>query len=32
MAIEENDEGSTIFSSQDLCLIKEIPEIIELRC
>ena len=30
MPIETNEYGTSIFSSKDLCLIKEIPEIIEL--
>ncbi len=30
MPIETNDYGTSIFSSKDLCLIKEIPEIIEM--
>ena len=30
MPIEENEYGTSIFSSKDLCLIKEIPEIIEM--
>ena len=30
MPIETNEYGTSIFSSKDLCLIKEIPEIIEM--
>lgn len=30
MPIEESEYGTSIFSSKDLCLIKEIPEIIEM--
>ena len=30
MPIEENEYGTSIFSSKDLCLIREIPEIIEM--
>ena len=30
MPIEENEYGTSIFSSKDLCLIKEIPEIIDM--
>jgi putative protease len=30
MPVEENEDGTHIFSSKDLCLIKEIPEIIDL--
>lgn len=30
MPIEEDEHGTYIFSSKDLCLIKEIPEIIEM--
>lgn len=30
MPIEINEHGTSIFSSKDLCLIKEIPEIIEM--
>ncbi len=30
MPIETNEYGTTIFSSKDLCLIKEIPEIIDM--
>ena len=30
MPIEESQYGTSIFSSKDLCLIKEIPEIIEM--
>ena len=30
MPIEVNEYGTSIFSSKDLCLIKEIPEIIEM--
>ncbi len=30
MPIEENEYGTSIFSSKDLCLIKEIPELIEM--
>ena len=30
MPIETNEHGTTIFSSKDLCLIKEIPEIIDM--
>ena len=30
MPIEANEYGTSIFSSKDLCLIKEIPEIIEM--
>ena len=30
MPIETNEYGTSIFSSKDLCLIKEIPEIIEI--
>ena len=30
MPVEENEDGTHIFSSKDLCLIKEIPEIINL--
>ena len=30
MPIEENEYGTSIFSSKDLCLVKEIPEIIEM--
>ena len=30
MPIETNEHGTSIFSSKDLCLIKEIPEIIEM--
>ena len=30
MPIEESEYGTSIFSSKDLCLIKEIPEIIEI--
>jgi len=30
MPVEEDDKGTHIFSSKDLCLIKEIPEIIEM--
>ena len=31
MPVEYDDKGTYIFSSKDLCLIKEIPEIIEIR-
>ena len=30
MPVETNEYGTSIFSSKDLCLIKEIPEIIEM--
>ena len=30
MPVEHDDKGTYIFSSKDLCLIKEIPEIIEM--
>ena len=30
MPVEEDEQGTYIFSSKDLCLIKEIPEIIEM--
>ena len=30
MPIEKNENGTSIFSSKDLCLIKEIPEIIDM--
>ena len=30
MPIEESEYGTSIFSSKDLCLIKEIPEIIDM--
>ena len=30
MPIEHDDKGTYIFSSKDLCLIKEIPEIVEM--
>ena len=30
MPIEESEDGTAIFSSKDLCLIKEIPEIIDM--
>lgn len=30
MPIEENEHGTSIFSSKDLCLIKEIPEMIQM--
>ncbi len=30
MPVEENEDGTHIFSSKDLCLIKEIPEIVDL--
>ena len=30
MPVEEDNKGTYIFSSKDLCLIKEIPEIIEM--
>ncbi len=30
MPVEESEYGTTIFSSKDLCLIKEIPEIIDM--
>lgn len=30
MPVENDDKGTYIFSSKDLCLIKEIPEIIEM--
>ena len=30
MPVEEDENGTYIFSSKDLCLIKEIPEIIEM--
>lgn len=30
MPVEQNDDGTHIFSSKDLCLIKELPEIIDL--
>lgn len=30
MPIETSEHGTTIFSSKDLCLIKEVPEIIEM--
>ena len=30
MSVEEDEHGTYIFSSKDLCLIKEIPEIIEM--
>lgn len=30
MPVEYDDKGTYIFSSKDLCLIKEIPEIIEM--
>ena len=30
MPIETNEYGTSIFSSKDLCLIKELPEIIEM--
>ena len=30
MPVEDDDHGTYIFSSKDLCLIKEIPEIIEM--
>jgi putative protease len=30
MPIEENEYGTSIFSSKDLCLIKEIPEMIQM--
>ena len=30
MPVEEDEHGTYIFSSKDLCLIKEIPEIIEM--
>ena len=31
MPVEHDDKGTYIFSSKDLCLIKEIPEIIEMN-
>lgn len=31
MPVEEDEHGTYIFSSKDLCLIKEIPEIIEME-
>lgn len=31
MPIEINEHGTSIFSSKDLCLIKEIPEILEME-
>lgn len=30
MPIETNEYGTSIFSSKDLCLIKEIPEIVDM--
>ena len=30
MPVESNENGTSIFSSKDLCLIKEIPEIIDM--
>ena len=30
MPIETNEYGTSIFSSKDLCLIKELPEIIDM--
>ncbi len=30
MPVEDDDKGTYIFSSKDLCLIKEIPEIIDM--
>ena len=30
MSVEDDEKGTYIFSSKDLCLIKEIPEIIEM--
>ena len=30
MPVEEDDKGTYIFSSKDLCLIKELPEIIDM--
>ena len=31
MSVEDDEKGTYIFSSKDLCLIKEIPEIIEME-
>ena len=30
MPIETNEYGTSIFSSKDLCLINEIPEIVDM--
>ena len=30
MSVETDEKGTYIFSSKDLCLIKEIPEIIDM--